>query len=306
MQRSVLLAVFFMLLLSCSSKPEDIAKVEPKNVRENVFTIAILPEQNVFEQKKRYKPLSEYLSNALNMNVKIKLLDSYGSIYDEIRNKTIDGAFFGSFNYIMTKARGGIEPVARPVEPDGNSNYKGVIITRRDRKLTGDVQKWKDRSIALVHEATTAGYIFPVWYLKKNGVNNFKEHFGKVVFTGSHDTAILAVLKGQTDIGAAKDLIFEKLLSENPLVKNEIVVIANSISVPSNSLCVRSNLSSETKNSIKKVLLTMHTTPEGAEVLKALGAIKFKETEDSEFDSLRKMAADLGIDVGTYPFRHKR
>ena len=32
----------------------------------------------------------------------------------------------------------------------------------------------------------------------------------------------------------------------------------------------------------------MHTTPEGAEVLKALGAIKFKETEDSEFDSLRK------------------
>ncbi|MBI3591920.1 MAG: phosphate/phosphite/phosphonate ABC transporter substrate-binding protein, partial [Nitrospirae bacterium] len=243
---------------------------------------------------------------ALNMNVKIKLLDSYDSIYDEIRNKTIDAAFFGSFNYIMTKARGGIEPVARPVEPDGNSDYRGIIIARKDKKLTGDVQKWKGKSIAFVHEVTTAGYIFPLWYLKKNGVNDFKEHFGRIVFTGSHDAAILAVLKGQADIGAAKDLIFKKLLSENPLVKNEIVVIASSISVPSNSFCVRSNLSSETKNSIRKVLLTMHATPDGKEALKALGAIKFKETEDSEFDSLRKMAADLGINAGTYPFRHKR
>lgn len=306
MQRLVFLAVFLMLLISCSPKPEDIAKVEPKNVRESAFTIAILPEQNVFEQKKKYKPLSEYLSNALNMNVKIKLLDSYGSIHDEIRNKTIDAAFFGSFNYIMTKARGGIEPVARPVEPGGNSDYRGIIIARKDKKLTGDVRKWKGKSIAFVHEVTTAGYIFPLWYLKKNGVNDFKEHFGRIVFTGSHDAAILAVLKGQADIGAAKDLIFEKLLSENPLVKNEIVIIASSISVPSNSFCVRSNLSSETKNSIRKILLAMHATPDGKEALKALGAIKFKETEDSEFNSLRKMAADLGINAGTYPFKHKR
>lgn len=306
MRRSVLLALFLTILLSCSSKPEDIVKVEPKNIKESTFTIAILPEQNVFEQKKRYKPLSEYLSNALNINVKIKLLDSYGSIYDEIRNRTIDGAFFGSFNYIMTKARGGIEPLARPVEPDGNSNYKGIIIARKDSYLTDDVQKWKDRSIALVHEVTTAGYIFPVWYLKKNGVNNFKEHFGRIVFTGGHDVAIMAVLNGQADLGAAKDLILQKMLSENPAIKNDIVILAESVSVPSNSLCVRSNLNVSVKNSIKKALLAMHTTPEGKEALKALGAAKFQETEDSEFDSLRKMAADLGINPGTYPFRHKR
>jgi len=306
MQRLVFLALFLTILLSCSSKPEDIAKVEPKNIKEGSLTIAILPEQNVFEQKKRYKPLADYLSKSLNMNVKIKLLDSYGSIYDEIRNKTIDGAFFGSFNYVMTKARADIEPVARPMETNGNSNYKGIIFTRKDTGLTSDVKTWKDKKIALVHEVTTAGYIFPVWYLKKNGVNNLKEHFGRVVFTGSHDVAIMAVLNGQADIGAAKDLIFERLTMENPLIKDQIVIIASSISVPSNSLCVRNNLNNAIKNSMKKALLAMHTTPEGKEALNAMGAAKFKETADSEFDSLRKMAADLGINPATYPFRHKR
>ncbi|BCB95637.1 phosphonate ABC transporter substrate-binding protein [Dissulfurispira thermophila] len=284
----------------------DIKKVEPPRIREKTLTIAILPEQNVFEQKKRYKPLAAYLSERLDTNVKIKLLDSYGSIYDEIKNKTIDGAFFGSFNYVLTKARADIEPVARPVEMGEKSNYRGIIFTRKDSGLTEDVRTWKGKRIALVHEVTTAGYIFPRWYLKKYGIKSFEHHFRKIIFTGSHDAAILSVFKGQADIGAAKDLIFEKLLSENPALKKEIVILARSIEVPSNSLCVRGDLNTNIKDLLKKSLLSMHNTPEGKNALKALNAVRFKETIDSEFNVLREMARDLDIDTRAYPFRYRR
>ncbi|MCL4457777.1 MAG: phosphate/phosphite/phosphonate ABC transporter substrate-binding protein [Nitrospirae bacterium] len=295
-----------LLAVSCSQKPEDIARVEPKNIRESTFTIAILPEQNVFEQKKRYKPLAEYLSKNLNMNVKIKLLDSYGSIYDEIKNKTIDGAVFGSFNYVLTKARADIEPVARPMETGGNSNYKGIIFTRKDTGLTADVKTWKDKKIALVHEVTTAGYVFPAWHLKKHGVISLDSYFSRLIFSGSHDAAILSVFKGQADIGAAKDLILQKMLSENPAIKNDIVILAGSVAVPSNSLCLRSGVDNKIKESLKKSLLSMHHNADGKTVLQALNASKFIETADSEFDALRQMAKDLGIDIKSYPFRGKR
>lgn len=164
-----LLAGFFLLLFSCTGTTTETDTVKPQKIRENTFTIAILPEQNVFEQKKRYKPLAEYLSDKLGINVKIKLLDSYGSIYDEIKNKTIDGAFFGSFNYVLTQARTDIEPMARPVETGENSSYRGIIFTRKDSGLTVNVKTWKGKKIALVHEVTTAGYIFPRWNLRKHG-----------------------------------------------------------------------------------------------------------------------------------------
>lgn len=298
-----LLAGFFLLLFSCTGTTTETDTVKPQKIREKTITIAILPEQNVFEQKKRYKPLAEYLSKALNVNVKIKLLDSYGSIYDEIKNKTIDGAFFGSFNYVLTKARTSIEPIARAMETNGNSMYKGIIFTRKGTGLTSDVKTWKNKRIALVHEVTTAGYIFPRWYLKKQGINSFEHYFSRIIFSGSHDAAILSVFKGQADIGAAKDLVLQKILSENPTIKNEIVILASSIAVPSNSLCLRSGIDSKTKESLKKSLLSMHNNSDGKIALKALNASKFVETADSEFDALRQMAKDIGIDIKSYPFR---
>lgn len=301
-----LLAGFFLLLFSCTGTTTETDTVKPQKIRENTFTIAILPEQNVFEQKKRYKPLAEYLSDKLGINVKIKLLDSYGSIYDDIKNKTIDGAFFGSFNYVLTQARTDIEPMARPVETGENSSYRGIIFTRKDSGLTVNVKTWKGKKIALVHEVTTAGYIFPRWNLRKHGIKNFEQYFGRIIFTGSHDAAILSVFKGQADIGAAKDLIFEKLLSENPAIKDEMVILARSIAVPSNSLCVRGDLDSSIKDSLKRVLLSMHNTHAGKNALKAMNALRFKETTDSEFDALKEMAKDLDIDIRTYPFRDKR
>ena len=304
---SFLFSIFILLsLLSCGGSEPKAEQMRSKKIRETSFIIAILPEQNVFEQKKKYKPLTEFLSEKLDVNVKIKLLDSYGSIYDEIRNKTIDAAFFGSLNYVLTKAKTEIEPIARAVEKNGVSNYRGLIFTRKDKGITSDLMTWKNKKIALVHEVTTAGYIFPAWYLKKNGIQHFEQNFSKIVFYGSHDAAIMSVFKGDAEIGAAKDLIFEKLLSENPAMKDDLIILASSIKVPSNSLCVRSDLDDKFKQSLKKILLSLHTMQDGKHALEALNAVKFKETKDEEYDLLRKMTEEIGININTYSFREKR
>lgn len=304
---SVLLAFACLtLLLSCTDSPQLPESTKPRQVSGELLTIAILPERNVFEQKRKYRPLADYLSKALGVNVKIKLLDSYGAIYDEIENGTIDGAFFGSYNYILARARTNIEPVARPVDADGKSNYHGIIFTRRDSGLTKHAATWKGKRIALVHEVTTAGYIFPKWYLRQQGIRYFERHFSKVIFAGSHDAAILSVLKGQADIGTAKDTIYRSVLADNPAMQQEMLVLAESMEVPANTLSLRSSLSPETKSALKKELLGMHLTPDGLRVLSGLGATAFKETRDSEYDELREMTKALSVDLSRRSLKEAR
>src|SRR5512139_1374764 len=93
-------------------------------------TIALLPERNVFEQKKRYQPLQEYLTAALGRPVTFKLLDNYQVIFSELLEKRVDGGFFGSMNGAIAQLKGGIEVLARPVDLQGISTYRGVIFTR--------------------------------------------------------------------------------------------------------------------------------------------------------------------------------
>lgn len=301
MRISVLLLILF-LLSSCSSDMATVEETEKIEPAKKIFTIAILPEQNVFEQKKRYKPLAEYLSDKLKMHVKIKLLDSYGSIHSEIINRKIDGAFFGSFNYTLTRARADIIPLARPVTPKGDFNYTGLIITTKGSGVTKDISTWKGKRMALVHRATTAGYIYPKWLLKNNGHNDMSALFSRTTFTGSHDTAILEVFKGRSDIGATKSLIFHRVLKENLMLKDEVLVLYESVKVPSNTLCLRADIKSDLAARIRSILLEMDKDPAGSNALKRLGAINFISTADEDYLPVYRMAEELGINLKEYSF----
>ena len=46
----------------------------------------------------------------------------------------------------------------------------------------------------------------------------------------------------------------------------------------------------------------MHDTADGKTALQALNAIRFIETTDSEFDTLRRMADDIDLDIRSAPF----
>ena len=136
-------------------------------------------------------------------------------------------------------------PVARPINPDSTSTYHGHIFARKDSNISkaSDIQ---GKTIAFGERATTAGYVFPLAWLKKEGVTDYTVFFKEYFFAGSHDAAIDAVLSKKADIGAAKNTIYEYYLDNNPLAQEELIIIASSVPVPSNGLCVMQTVSKKT------------------------------------------------------------
>lgn len=260
--------------------------------RKNMI-IALPPRVNIFEQTKMYQPLEEYLTETLKIDVKFKVVESYGAVIKELEQKRVEGAFLGSLTYLLARDRAGIEVIARPQRLDGSSTYTGLIFTRKNNRITKEVETWKGKTLATVHKATTAGYLYPQWYLLKAGVRNWGTVFNRIIMVGSHDAAIFMVLNGEADLGAAKNTVFKQLAKKNPLVEQSLVILSESPEVPSNALVLRKDVSPILKKEIKEALLRMDSSPSGRERLKAFEALRFVETMDRDYEPVRSMFRDL-------------
>jgi len=229
------------------------------------------------------------------------MLSLYGNIIERIRNEEVDGAFLGSFTGALAMNQLNVVPLARPINTDGTSTYYGQIFVKKDSNITS-VADMKGKSLALVEKATTAGYVFPLAWLKNQGVDDINTFFSHHFFTGSHDGAIDAVLNNKADVGAAKNTIYEQMRQSNPRIDEELVVLADSPRVPSNGLCVRKTLEEKYKAELKSLLLNLHQDPEGLGVLKQMGAKRFVETNREDYQPVLDMAIEAGIDVKKYNY----
>ena len=264
-------------------------------------TIGLIPEQNVFKQMKRYKPIGDYIEKKTGIVINFTLLPRYGNIIESFEQKHLDGAFWGSFTGAMAIKKLEIQPVARPVNLDGTSSYRGYIFVHKDSAIDS-VETMGHSVIAFVDKATTAGYVFPMAYFKEHGVTDVAAYFSQSYFTGSHDAAIYAILKKEATVGCAKNTIFDMLAREESGVKEDLVVLAKSPEVPSNGLGLRKNIAPEIKQQIKGALLEMDRDPEGKKVLRKFGAIKFIETTESDYTPVFDLAEKAGIDLRRYTY----
>lgn len=271
---------------------------------QNKILIGILPEMNVFKQKQRFKLLGEYLSKKTGVQIEFTILSRYGNIVERFNAEKMDGAFFGSFTGALAIKRLGVVPLARPMNLDGDSTYHGYLFVRKDSGIK-NVKDMKNKKIAFVDKATTAGYLFPLSYLKEHGIADTSHYFSETFFSGSHDAAINAVLNRKADVGAAKHSIYDRERKHDPKVDNELVILAESPLVPSNGLCVRSGLDETIKHKVKSVLLGLHNDPEGKRVLQQFGALRFVETTARDYQPVFDMAKKINIDVMTYDYRNK-
>jgi phosphonate transport system substrate-binding protein len=284
---------------SCSAEEGQHGPDSPK-----IIHLVIVPEKNVFEQRRRYQYITSYLSEKTGINFTVEIMSNYGHISDAFAAGQADAGFFGSFSYVLTHAKTGVESIARPVWPGENSTYRGYIFARKDSGIT-TIKDMEDKTLVLVDKATTAGYIFPLYYFTYGGISDIENYFSRISFASNHDAAAWAVYTGEADIGAAKDIIYNDLLEEYPDFREQMIVLAESPKVPSNGLAVRADLNPAIKLRIKTLLLSLHESPEGRKILDNFGALRFVETNNDDYALLYNMVKKLGIDLNTYSHKNK-
>ena len=100
------------ILLQMSSNDSLAEKNQPQSDNENILRLVLVPEKNIFEQRRRYKYITDYLSTKMNMRFVVEIMTNYGNISEAFIEGKADAGFFGSFSYVLTHAKAGVEPIA--------------------------------------------------------------------------------------------------------------------------------------------------------------------------------------------------
>lgn len=303
MDRSIsrtVLAISFAAVISGCTQQEP---ASPPPVRyEQTLHIGLIPEQNIFRQFERYEPLAEYLSKKVGMNIELTVLPRYGNIIDNFRSENLDGAFFGSFTYTLAHAKLGVTVLARPENLNGVSTYHGLILVRRDSGIR-TVQDMAGKRFAFVDKATTAGYLLPLAYFRKHGID-YRTYLKETYFAGTHEDAIQDVMNRMADIAAAKNTVFDRMALADPRIAAELMVLERSPDVPENGLAMRGDLDGNLAGRILRILVSMQDDPEGRAVLRSFGARRFIGTADTDYQPVYEYTRKVGLDLATYDYRN--
>jgi len=269
---------------------------------EEEILIGLIPEENIFTQMDRHRPLAAYLTKKLGNRVRFTILTRYGDVLDRFMSRKMDGAFFGVFTSVLAMEQLNAEPIVHPVNLDGTSAVQSYIFVRKDSNIRG-VQDMKGKRIAFVDKATVTGYLYALAFLRERGVQDLNTYFSDTSFTGSHGSTIYAVLDGRADIGTAKSKIFQQLVKKEHSIKEELTILAKSREFPDTTLFLRKDFPPAKRQQIGDILLSMDKDVEGRDVLKKLGSMMFVEAKKSDFQPFFEIAQKAGISVKTYKYK---
>jgi phosphonate transport system substrate-binding protein len=252
------------------------------------FRLALIPERDIFAQRRKHQALADYLARELHTPVQIVTLNTYEGVLLDFQQEKIDGAFLGSMVTVLAYDRLGAQVIAKPEYPGHISTYCGVIIVPVDSPIQS-VDQLAGRSLAMV-KTTTAGHIFPIDLLLANHLLDGPNP-PQLRWVGTHDDVIRVVMQGQIEAGAVKNL---RLNAFERSHENMIRRLAQSDEVPSNALVVRRDLPQDLTDRLRTILLEMENTDQGRAALADFGAERFLPCQIQQYQPIYDMADRLG------------
>jgi phosphonate transport system substrate-binding protein len=136
--------------------------------------------------------MMDMLAAALGMEVTPFVAADYNGVIEAMRSKRLDVAYLGPFSYVLGTTVADIEAFAvAETKKAGRSYYHSQIVAHKDSGIR-TVNDLKGKTFAFVDPSSTSGHLFPKAGLLKAGFNPDKD-FGRVIFSGSHDSSAIAV-----------------------------------------------------------------------------------------------------------------
>ncbi|NJL08148.1 MAG: phosphonate ABC transporter substrate-binding protein [Methylacidiphilales bacterium] len=194
-RRTLILAAAALAVTANTALAQDWKAKYPELV------FALIPEENASGVTNRWTPFAEYLSKELGTKVTLRLANDYAAIIEGQRAGNIHIAYYGPASYARAAMTGvKTEPFAIEVNQDGTKGYHSVFYVRKDSPFQ-KVEDLKGKNLGLVDANSTSGNNVPRFALNKMGIDPEK-FFDKVVYTGSHENAVIALQQGTVDVAA--------------------------------------------------------------------------------------------------------
>ena len=259
---------------------------------QQVLTVGLIPSEDSRAMIANSQAMMDMLSKALGFAVKPFVAADYNGVIEALRSKRLDVAYLGPFSYVLGATVADIEAFAvAETKKAGRTFYYSQIVTHKDTGIK-TVADLKGKTFAFVDPSSTSGHLFPKAGLMKLGFNTDKD-FGRVIFSGSHDSSAIAVQNKKVDAAAIADRILDAAVSKGLVKREDLVEVWKSDPIPESPTVWRKDLPADLKTRVQAAFLQVKNIPWSDQ-----GELNgFHPTNDAAYNIIRDTAKVLNLDL---------
>ena len=225
------------------------------------LVFAIIPAENASGVTERYTPFVNYLSKELGTKVTLRIANDYAAIIEGQRAGNIHIASYGPSSFARARMTGAkVDAFAIETNLDGTKGYHSVFYVKKDSPYQ-KVEDLKGKNLGLVDPNSTSGNNVPRFAL--NGMKIEPEtFFGKVVYTGSHENAVIALQQGTVDVAAnwwndEQESNLQRMARKNMVKAEDFRIIFKSEQIVNSPMAYLTDMPEELKAKIRDAVLNL-------------------------------------------------
>lgn len=257
--------------------------------------LVLTPSQKPTDLLTAGQEFGEALGKLVGTPVRVTVASDYAAVIEALRNRTADLAFVHPAGYVLAHREAKATIVARNLW-HGKATFTSRFYVRKDSGIK-NLEELRGRTMAFVDPASSSGYIYPMVMLMQRGLvrnRDPKTFFKEVVFAGSHDASMLALLNGHVDAIASFDLAREQYLKD-PAERERIVSVAETPPIPEAGIAARDGLDPAMFARVRAALLQMKAPAYGPLLKRLYDIDGFEAAEDRDYDPVRAAVDLLGF-----------
>lgn len=239
----------------------------------------------------RGRQLEAFLSTAMKRATHVVVAASYESLAKELLSGKCEAAWAPPFVCARIEAMG-VRVLVRGVRK-GASSYRAAMLVRSNSALTldtlqGTKASWCDRD-------SVGGYLLPLALLRSKGLDPNKL-FGAQTFSGSYQASLKALIDGEVDLtsifaSGGKGVVTSGVDDLLPGRQHLVKVLAYTEESPNDGVAVAMSAPAELSMELERVLLQLHDSSEGAQILKeTFNADRFEVAPRMGYRALYRVA----------------
>jgi phosphonate transport system substrate-binding protein len=262
--------------------------------RPSELIFAVIPAENATGVSERFAPFIAYLSKELGTKVTLRIAQDYAAVIEGQRSGQVHLAYYGPASFARALKEGvKTEAVVQDVNEDGSRGYYSVFYVKKDSPYQ-KVEDLKGKNLGLVDPNSTSGYNMPLFTLDKMGIKP-DQFFAKVVITGSHENAVLALQQGTVDVAAdwyndERESNLQRMGRKGMVNPADFRIILKSEQIVNSPWAELSDLPPDLKKRFQTAMLTIHTKePEVFKKLTDGKAQPYQPVDNSAYDPIIKL-----------------
>lgn len=231
-----------------------------------------------------------YLENKIGRSVVFIQRDSYREIVNELLSSRLDFAWICGYPYISNQHQ--LRLVALP-NYQGKPLYQSYFIVPNRDISTRSIVDLKRRIFAYTDPDSNSGFLIPRYLLLKAGYDP-DTFFRKTFFSSGHRNAIEAVSAGLANGACVDGYVWDSLSRFRPEINEQTRLVSKSSSYGFPPIVAGPSASTNLFLMFQNIIKSMNNDPMALPILDRLNIDGFSEGHPSDFESIEKIAIELG------------